>query len=96
MQAVRGILNTINMNILPTITDFSFRNKIVEIVFANLTETLEMEAKFKKKMESMDGILDIRIKKPKLLKIIIFGSPLVSPISEKITGKDTPEFKYVD
>lgn len=47
-------------------------------------------------MESMDGILDIRIKKPKLLKIIIFGSPLVSPISEKITDKDTPEFKYVD
>lgn len=49
MQVVRDILNTINMNILPTITDFSFRDKIVEIVFANLTETLEMEEKFLKK-----------------------------------------------
>lgn len=44
----------------------------------------------------MDGILDIRIKKPKLFKIIIFGAPLISPIPEKITDKDTPEFKYVD
>lgn len=44
----------------------------------------------------MDGILDIRFKIPKLLKIIIFGAPLVSPIPEKITDKDTPEFKYVD
>lgn len=47
-------------------------------------------------MKSMDGILDIRIKKQKLFKIIIFGAPLVSPIPEKITDKDTPQFKYVD
>lgn len=47
MQEVRGVLNTINRNILPNTTDSFFRDRSVEIVSVNKAETLKVEEKLK-------------------------------------------------
>lgn len=49
------------MNILPTIGDFFFRDKHVEIVCATTTETLKIEEKLKQ-TKSVDKIFHIRVK----------------------------------
>lgn len=64
MQDVRGVLNAINMNIFPTITNCFFRDKTVELVCVNKAEIMKIEEKLKQ-IESVDEIINIRVKNRK-------------------------------